>query len=120
MFAIVVNMTKYSPLYGEDDYAKMCKDCCSNIMKQILKEHHIKKLKLNNPTDFKKFMEVVIEFIGIVESPEVQKEYAHEVGKLENERIEYIKGQVGEDYVISTTEFEDGATLIEMRRKPDK
>lgn len=72
-----MNMTEnstYKPLFGENGYSTICKDCCSNAMKKILKEHNVSKLKLKNKADFQELMEITFDFIAYAENAENQEE----------------------------------------------
>ena len=65
--------TKYNAFYDKDGYANICEDCSSKIMRKILSEHNISKLKLKNKTDFLELMAITYDFIDIVENAENQE-----------------------------------------------
>ena len=58
---------KYQPLYNEDGYARVCKDCCKKLMKEILEKHNVKRISSKN---IDVLMEVVYDFVGTVEKTE--------------------------------------------------
>jgi hypothetical protein len=74
----------YRPLYDEDGYTKMCKDCCSNAMKKILKQHNITKLKLKNKADFQELMAITFDFIAYAETAENQEVQNESIGESED------------------------------------
>jgi hypothetical protein len=65
--------TLNKPFFDKDGYSTVCQECCKNIMKSILREHNVTKLKLKNPIDFQELMEITCAFIAEVESAENQQ-----------------------------------------------
>ena len=57
-------MPNYQPLYDENGWARICRDCCKRILKEILEKHNVKRITTKN---IDLLLEVVYDFVGTVE-----------------------------------------------------
>lgn len=57
----------YKPFYDKNGIAQICKACCENHLKELLKKHHVKRISSKN---IPVLMQVVYDFIRTVEQVE--------------------------------------------------
>jgi hypothetical protein len=66
-------IAKFGTFYDEDGIPNICYDCTNKMMKIILEEYNVTKLKLKNKADFEKLMDITYCFIAMAENRENQE-----------------------------------------------